>query len=194
MSIKDAVVNAGMAVGNVVSGERDRPDLKGSMDQRIKQRASAVAGDATAKMATSVAAPHVAREVAKRAADSVVGRVAAGLAARPMVAAGAALLAVDAVRDGVRVVKGDMKPSAALEHLGASATGLVGGAGGAWAGALAGTLLIPVPVVGSVVGGLLGSVAGSLAGDQVGRSALRQVLHGGRKGPGNKGQDARKDK
>lgn len=181
MGIQDTVVNAGMAVGNVVAGERDRPDLPGSVDQRIKARAGAVVTDAGAKVTASVAAPHLAREVAKRAADSVVGRVAAGLAARPMVAAGAALLAVDVVRDGVRVASGAMKPSQAVEHLGASATGLVGGAGGAWAGALAGSLLIPVPLVGTIVGGLVGSLAGSLAGDQVGRSAMRAVLHGGKK-------------
>ena len=176
MSIKDVVIQGGMAVGNLVAGESDRPKQEGSVEERVKKRVRAVAGDGVTKTAASVGAPHAAREIAKRVGQGVIGRVAAGLAARPMVAAGAALFAVDVVKDTARVIKGDMKPSHAMEHLGGSATGIVGGAGGAYAGAILGTVLIPVPFVGAIVGSLAGSVAGSLAGDSVGRTAIRKAL------------------
>lgn len=175
--LKDAVLQGSLAVGNLLSSERDRPAATGaSLAERAGKRVRAVAADGVAKTAVSVAAPHAAREVARRLGEGVVGRVAGSLARRPLVAAGAALLAVDAVRDGLRVVRGQMTPSQALEHLGASGAGLVGGAGGATVGAALGTVLIPVPVLGSVAGGLVGSVAGSFAGDALGREAIRKAL------------------
>lgn len=176
MSIKDVVIQGGMAVGNLVAGEADRPKQKGDVQERVKKRVRAVATDGVTKTAASVGAPHAAREIAKRVGEGVIGKVASGLAARPMVAAGAALFVVDVVKDTSRVMKGEMKPSQAVEHLGGSATGIVGGAGGAYAGAILGSVLIPVPIVGAVVGSLAGSVAGSLAGDKVGRTAVQKVL------------------
>lgn len=174
--LKDAVLQGSLAVGNLLSSERDRPAQEGSTPERVKKRVRAVVSDGATKTVVSVAAPHAAREIAKRAGAGLIGKVAGSLASKPMVAAGAALLAMDAVRDGVRVAQGEMKPSEALEHLGASTTGLVGGASGAYVGAALGTVLIPVPILGTVAGGLVGSVAGSLAGDAVGRSAVRKVL------------------
>jgi hypothetical protein len=184
--LKDTVVHGAMAVGNLVAGERSRPEGKGRLDERIKQRVQDMAADGAAKTATSVAAPHAARELAKRAGVGVVGRVAAGLAARPLVAAGAALWVYDAVSDGVRVARGTLKPSQAVEHLTGSASGLAGGAGGAYAGAVLGSMLIPVPVVGTLVGMLLGGVAGSVAADGVGRAAVRRVLEAGKATPPRK--------
>ena len=139
--VTDTVVSAGMAVGNVVATERDRPAQDtGRVDQRVKKRVAAVVTDGATKTAASVGAPHLAREVAKRLGHGLIGRVAAGLAAHPAAAAGAALLVVDVVRDAARVASGKMKPSQAVEHLGASTTGLLGGAGGVMWRKLAGLL------------------------------------------------------
>ncbi|MEW5848485.1 MAG: hypothetical protein AB2A00_06705 [Myxococcota bacterium] len=182
--LKDTLLQGGLAVGNLVATERDRPAQKGSIPERAQKRVRAVVTDGATKTAVSVGAPHAAREVARRAGENLLGKVAAGLARRPLVAAGAALLAVDAVREGARVVKGQIKPSEALTRLGGHATGLVGGAGGGYAGAALGSVLIPVPVVGTLAGGLIGSVVGSVAGDLAGRTAVQKVLEvgGGQKG------------
>jgi hypothetical protein len=175
--LTNLVVQGGLAVGNTVATERDRPPGdQGTAVQRAKRRVRAVVGDGTAKTVVGVGAPLAAKEVARWAGAGLIGRVARGLAGKPVAAAGVAILAVDVVRDVARVVSGEMRPSQAIEHVCASATGLAGGAGGGYAGAALGTALIPVPLVGTVVGGVVGSVAGALAGDAVGRSAARKVL------------------
>ena len=174
--LTDLVVQGGLAVGNTVATERDRPASQGTAVQRAKRRVRAVVEDGAAKTVVSVGAPLAAREVARRAGAGLIGRVARGLAGKPVAAAGVAILGYDLVRDAARVVAGTMKPSEAIEHVCASATGLAGGAGGGYVGAALGTALIPVPVVGTLVGGVVGSVAGAVAGDVVGRSAARKAL------------------
>ena len=77
--LKDTVVQGSLALGNLVSGERDRPagSTQGALPERMRRRVRAVATEGAAKTAVSVGAPHAAREIARRVGDGVIGRVAA---------------------------------------------------------------------------------------------------------------------
>jgi hypothetical protein len=179
--IKDIVMSASVAAGNVASRERDR-ELETTHDdgrpkalgERAKQRMNAMIGEGAAKVVVSQTAHLGAKEIAKRVSKEGLKRVFGALAKRPAVAAGAALFAFDAARDGVRFARGSIDGGEFAERVGGNGVGIVGAAGGAWVGSFVGTLAMPV--IGTMVGSVIGGVIGGIGGDTYGRRKVRQLL------------------
>lgn len=179
--VKDIVMAASVAVGNVASRERDREMETTHEDgrpkplgERARGRMNALVGEGAAKVVVSQTAHLGAKELARRVSGETLKRVFGALAKRPVVAAGAALFAFDAVRDGVRLARGSIDRREFAERLGGNGVGLVGAAGGAWVGSVVGTLAMPV--VGTMVGSVVGGVVGGIGGDTYGRKKMRDVL------------------
>jgi len=179
--IKDIVMSASVAVGNVASRERDR-DLETThedgrpkaLGDRAKGRFNAMIGEGTAKVVVSQTAHLGAKEIAKRVSGETLKRVFGALAKRPIVAAGAALFAFDTARDGFRLARGTIDGREFAERMGGNGIGLAGAAGGAWVGSVLGTFAMPV--VGTMVGSVIGGVIGGIGGDTYGRKKVRDVL------------------
>lgn len=179
--IKDVVMSASVAVGNVASRERDR-ELETTHDdgrpkalgERARQRVQAMVGEGTAKVVVSQTAHLGAKEIAKRVSGETLKKVFGALAKRPAVAAGAALFAFDTARDGFRLARGTIDGREFAERLGGNGVGLAGAASGAWVGSMVGTLAMPV--IGTLVGSVVGGVVGGIGGDTFGRRQVRQWL------------------
>lgn len=181
MSIKDIVMSASVAVGNVASRERDR-DVETTyadgrprpMAERAEGRMRSIVTEGTAKLVVSQTAHVGAKELAKRVSQEGLKKVLCQLAKRPAAAAGSALFAFDVARDGFRFARGRIDAGEFAERVGGNAVGLAGAAGGAYIGSFLGTLAIPV--VGTAVGSLVGGVIGGIGGDTYGRRKVRDVL------------------
>lgn len=181
--LKDIVMSASVAVGNVASRERDR-DLETkhedgrpkALGERARGRVQAMVGEGTAKVVVSQTAHFGAKELAKRVGNETLKKVFGQLAKRPVVAAGAALFAFDAARDGVRLARGRIDSKEFAERVGGNGVGLVGSAAGAYVGSIVGTFAMPV--VGTMVGSVVGGVIGGIGGDTYGRKKVREVLDG----------------
>lgn len=179
--VKDIVMSASVAVGNVASRERDREmetthedGRPKALGERARGRLNAVIGEGTAKVVVSQTAHLGAKELAKRLSGETMKKVFGALAKRPVVAAGAALFAFDTARDGFRLARGTIDSKEFAERMGGNGVGLVGAAGGAWVGSMVGTLAMPV--VGTMVGSVIGGVIGGIGGDTYGRKKVRDVL------------------
>jgi hypothetical protein len=176
--IKDIVMSASVAAGNVASRERDREletthedGRPKALGERAKQRMNAMIGEGATKVIVSQTAHIGAKEIAKRVSQETLKRVFGALAKRPTVAAGAALFAFDTARDGVRLARGSIDGKEFAERLGGNGVGLVGAAGGAYVGSFVGTLAMPV--VGTFIGSVIGGVVGGIGGDTYGRRTVR---------------------
>ncbi len=181
MSIKDFVVSASVAVGNVASRERDRDTMARHNDgrprpveDRAKGRVKAVVREGTAKLVVSQTAHMGAKELAKRVSQETLKKVFGVLAKSPAAAAGSALFAFDVARDGARFASGRIDGGEFAERVGGNAVGLAGAAGGAYVGSFVGTLAMPV--VGTALGSVVGGVIGGIGGDTYGRRKVRSVL------------------
>ena len=179
--IKDVVMAASVAAGNVASRERDREmetthedGRPKALGERAKNRLNAVVGEGTAKVVVSQTAHFGAKEIAKRVSGETLKKIFGALAKRPLVSAGAALFAFDTARDGFRLAKGSIDTREFAQRLGGNGVGLVGAAGGAWVGSLVGTFAMPV--VGTMVGSVIGGVVGGIGGDTYGRKKVRDLL------------------
>lgn len=179
--IKDVVMSASVALGNVASRERDREletthedGRPKALGDRARNRLNAMLGEGAAKLAVSQTAQFGAKELARRLSSETARRIFGALAKRPVVAAGAALLAFDTARDGFRLARGTIDGREFAKRLGGNGVGLAGAAGGAWVGSIVGTFAMPV--VGSMVGSVIGGVVGGIGGDTYGRQKVRDVL------------------
>ncbi len=179
--IRDVVMSASVAAGNVASRERDR-DLATTHDDgrpkalgdRARGRVQAIVGESVAKVVVSQSAHLGAKELAKRLSGETLKRIFGAIGKRPVAAAGAALFAFDAARDGLRLAKGDIDSTEFAERMGGNGVGLVGAAGGAWVGSFIGTLAMPV--IGTAIGSVLGGVVGGIGGDTYGRKKVRDIM------------------
>ncbi|MCP4500342.1 MAG: hypothetical protein GY822_10320 [Deltaproteobacteria bacterium] len=179
--VKDLMVAASVAAGNVASRERDRPPdpvyddgRPRPISERARGRFSSMISEATAKLAVSQTAHLGARELAKRVNQDALKRVFGVLAKSPATSAGAALFVFDSARDGVRLARGKIEGSEFAERMGGNAVGMAGAAGGAYVGSFVGTLAMPV--IGTVVGSMIGGVIGGVGGDTYGRRKVRNVI------------------
>jgi hypothetical protein len=178
--IRDVVMAASVAAGNVASRERDRDDATHedgrpkAMGDRARGRVQAIIGEGTVKVAVSQTAHIGARELAKRVSKEGLKKVFGALAKRPLVAAGAALFAFDTARDGFRLARGTIDSREFAERLGGNGAGLVGAAGGAYVGSMLGTFAMPI--VGTAVGSVIGGVVGGIGGDTYGRHKVRDLI------------------
>lgn len=179
--VKDLLVAASVAAGNVASRERDRAPSATDDDGRPRPISERVAGrtqalwtEGTAKLAVSQTAHLGAREAAKRVNQEVLKKVFGTLAKSPATSAGAALFLFDAARDGVRLARGHIGGGEFAERMGGNAVGMAGAAGGAYVGSFVGTLAMPI--VGTAVGGVIGGVIGGVGGDTYGRRKIRSLI------------------
>lgn len=179
--VKDIVMSASVAVGNVASRERDREletthedGRPKALGERARGRMNAMMGEGAAKVFVSQTAHLGAKELAKRLSGETLKKVFGALAKRPTVAAGAALFAFDAARDGFRLARGNIDSREFAQRMGGNGVGLVGAASGAWVGSMVGTLAMPV--VGTMVGSVVGGVVGGIGGDTYGRKKVRDIL------------------
>lgn len=179
--VRDLVMSASVAVGNVASRERDREGQSTwddgrpkALGDRARGRVQAIAQEGIAKLTVSQTAHFGAKEIAKRVSGDVAKKVFGVLAKRPAIAAGTALFAFDTARDGIRFARGRIDGPELLERVAGNAAGLVGAGAGAQVGAFIGTLAMPV--VGTVVGSVVGGVAGGIGGDTYGRRKIRSLL------------------
>lgn len=178
--IKDLIVSASVAAGNVASRERDRESMRVSdgrpwaMKDRAQARMRAVAGEGVAKLALSQTAHLAAKEIAKRATGETLKRVAGALARHPALAAGTVILAADTTRDAVRFARGNIDGKELTERVAGNVTGLAGSAGGAYVGAVVGS--VALPFVGTIVGSVVGGVVGGIGGDTYGRLSARRAM------------------
>lgn len=179
--IRDLMVSASVAAGNVASRERDREGLTSYDDgrprplgERARGRVQAFVREGVAKLTVSQTAHFGAKEAAKRIGNETAKKVFGALAKRPAVAAGGALFAFDAARDGYRLARGNIDTPEFAERVGGNAAGLVGASAGAHVGAMIGTLAMPV--VGTVAGSVIGGVVGGIGGDTYGRKKVRNIL------------------
>ncbi len=179
--IKDLLVAASVAAGNVASRERDRAPSATDDDgrprpisERVKGRSQQLWTEGTAKLAVSQTAHLGAREAAKRINQEALKKIFGTLAKSPATSAGAALFVVDAARDGFRLARGTIDGGEFAERMGGNAVGMAGAAGGAYVGSFVGTLAIPL--VGTAVGGVIGGVIAGIGGDTYGRRKVRSML------------------
>lgn len=179
--IRDLVMSASVAVGNVASRERDREGQLAwddgrpkALGDRARGRVQAIAQEGVAKLTVSQTAHFGAKELAKRVSGDIAKKVFGQLAKRPAIAAGSALFAFDTARDGYRFARGRIDGPEFTERVAGNAAGLVGAGAGAQVGAFIGTLAMPV--IGTVVGSVVGGVAGGIGGDTYGRRKIRSLL------------------
>jgi hypothetical protein len=179
--IRDLMMSASVAVGNVASRERDREGLTAHDDgrprplgERARGRVQAFAREGAAKLAVSQTAHFGAKEAAKRVANETAKKVLGAFAKRPAAAAGVALFAFDTARDSYRLARGRIDTPEFAERVGGNAAGLAGASAGAHVGALVGTLAMPV--VGTIAGSVIGGVVGGIGGDTYGRRKVRNLL------------------
>lgn len=179
--IRDLVMSASVAVGNVASRERDRSAEGDEADgrprafsERARGRVQAMVTEGVAKVTVSQTAFLGARELAKRVGSDSARKVFGALAKRPTAAAGTALFAFDAARDGIRLARGEIESRQFAERVGGNAAGLAGAAVGAQVGAFVGTLAMPL--VGTAVGSVVGGVVGGVGGDTYGRRKVRNIV------------------
>ena len=180
-TLKDMLVSAGMAAGNIASRERDRrvelEDDDGRpkpMSERAEGRLQAIVTEGGAKIAVSQTAHLGAREVAKRLSEGSLKTVFSVLAKRPASAGGSALFAIDTAREGVRLARGQIGGSEFAVRVGGNAASIVASIGGSKVGAMIGTMTMPV--VGTAIGGIVGGVVGGIGGDTYGRLKMNQIL------------------
>ena len=181
MGVKDLLVSASVAAGNVASRERDRDSADSYRDgrprpigERARGRVQAIVTEGAAKLVVSQTAHLGARELAKRVSGETLKRVFGVLAKRPAIAGGGAILAFDTARETYRLSRGDIGTDEYAERIGGNATGMLGAAGGAYLGAFVGTLAMPV--IGTAVGSVVGGVIGGVGGDTYGRRKVRDLL------------------
>lgn len=181
LSIKDFVVSASVAAGNVASRERDRDTSSRHDDgrprpvaERAQGRMKSIVREGTAKLVVSQTAHLGAKELAKRVGQDTLKKIFGALARRPAAAAGSALFAFDVARDSFRLAKGNIDGGEYAERVGGNAVGIAGAAGGAYVGSLIGTLAMPL--VGTAVGSVVGGVVGGIGGDTYGRRRVRSLL------------------
>lgn len=179
--VKDLMVAASVAAGNVASRERDRPPdptyddgRPRPISERARGRISSMVSEASAKLAVSQTAHLGARELAKRVNQETLKKAFGVLAKSPATSAGAALFMFDAARDGVRLARGKIEGSEFAERMGGNAVGMAGAAGGSYVGSFVGTLAMPV--IGTVIGSVIGGVVGGVGGDTYGRKKVRNVM------------------
>lgn len=181
--LKDIVMSASVAVGNVASRERDR-DLETkhedgrpkALGDRARSRVQAMVGEGVAKVVVAETAHLGAKELAKRVGQETLKKIFGQLAKRPVVAAGAAIFAFDTARDGVRLARGKIDSKEFAERMGGNGAGLVGASAGAYVGSIVGTFAMPI--VGTAVGSVVGGVIGGIGGDTYGRKKVRTLLDG----------------
>jgi phage tail tape-measure protein len=181
MAVKDILVSASVAVGNVASRERDRDvgltyddGRPRPMAERAEGRVKALATEGIAKVAVSQGAHYGVRELAKRVNQETLKKVLGQLSKSPAASAGAALFAFDIARDGFRFARGRIDGGELAERVGGNAVGLVGAGTGAYVGSFVGTLAMPV--IGTAIGSVVGGVIGGIGGDTYGRRKVRDVL------------------
>lgn len=181
--VRDVVMSASVAVGNVASRERDRhletrheDGRPKALGERASGRVQALLGEGVAKVAVSQGAHLGAKELAKRVGNETLKRVFGQLAKRPVAAASAALFAFDTARDGLRLARGTIDGQEFAERMGGNGIGLAGAAGGAWVGSIVGTFAMPV--VGTAIGSVVGGVLGGIGGDTYGRTKVRGLFGG----------------
>ncbi len=179
--LKDIVMSASVAVGNVASRERDR-EIENEHDDgrpkalgdRARGRVQAMVGEGAAKIIVAETAQFGAKEIAKRVGGETLKKIFGQLAKRPVVAAGAALFAFDTAREGFRLARGTIDTKEFAERMGGNGVGLVGAAGGAYIGSILGTFAMPV--IGTAVGSVVGGVIGGIGGDTYGRKKVRSMI------------------
>jgi hypothetical protein len=192
-NLRDSVQRAAMAAANLVSRELDREPSDGdTVSQRAQDRARGVAFDLAAKLTLSHSAQELARAGARRLPQQGIGRAFGVLAKRPAAAAGVALFTYDAVRDTVRLSRGDIDSNEFVERASGNAFGLGCAAGGAFVGAALGAVVIPI--VGAPLGGFVGGMIGGIGGDATGRTLARQVSRQRRQSKARKTHAPRQDK
>lgn len=141
--------------------------------QRLREGAVELVSNLAAKLAVSQGAQALARTAARRMPNVGAGRLARQLAQRPMWASGVALFTYDAVRDGLRLGRGDIDSAEFFVRASASATSLAASSGGAVLGGALGGVL--VPVVGAPLGAFAGSLLAGVGGDAAGRAFAVKV-------------------
>ena len=173
--LRSTVRKTAVAVASFVTREADRePGEEGSIRERVRQRFNGMSFDASARLALSLSAQSLARWGARTLPNRGLGRLARGLASRPLAAAGVALFAFDAARDGVRLSRGGISGREFVERSSGNALGIASSAGGAVVGGAIGGVV--VPVVGAPIGSVLGGMVGGIGGDAVGRGLARTVV------------------
>ena len=181
--VKDLLVAASVAAGNVASRERDRAPSATDDDGRPRPISERVAGrtqalwtEGTAKLAVSQTAHLGAREAAKRVNQEVLKKVFGTLAKSPATSAGAALFLFDAARDGVRLARGHIGGGEFAERMGATPS--------AWPAPREARTLAPLwgrsrcpswgpRWVGSLAASLAASAATPTAGERFARSSAK---------------------
>jgi phage tail tape-measure protein len=179
--IRDIVMSASVAVGNVASRERDR-DMETThedgrpkaLGERARERVNVFIREGAGKVAVAQAAHFGAAELAKRVGNETLKKVFGQLAKRPIVSAGAALFAFDTARDGLRLARGNIDGREFAQRVGGNTVGLVGSAGGAYLGSVLGTFAMPV--VGTMIGSVVGGVIGGIGGDTYGRTQINSMM------------------
>lgn len=84
-----------------------------------------------------------------------------------------ACVGVENVKILLKLAKGDMTMSEAMEHMGRTSVSMYAGLGAGAVGAGAGAAALGwIPVVGTVVGGVIGGIVGYTAGSKVGEKAF----------------------
>jgi hypothetical protein len=141
--------------------------------QRLREGAVDLASNLATKLAISEGAQALARTAARRLPDVGAGRLARTLAVRPRWASGVALFTYDAVRDGLRLGRGDIDSAEFFVRSSANAASLAASSGGAVLGGALGGLLLPV--AGAPLGAFAGSLLAGVGGDAAGRALAVQV-------------------
>jgi phage tail tape-measure protein len=179
--IRDVVMSASVAVGNVASRERDRDQETTHEDgrpkalgERARERMQVFVREGIGKVVVAQTAHFGARELAKRVGNETLRKVFGQLAKRPIVSAGAALFAFDTARDALRMARGNIDGREFAQRVGGNTVGLVGSAGGAYVGSVVGTFAMPV--VGTMVGSVIGGVIGGIGGDTYGRAQINAMM------------------
>lgn len=181
MSLKDIVLSASVAVGNVASRERDREvEERGDdgrprpLGDRAKGRVQAIVTEGTAKIIVAETAHIGVKELAKRVSREGLKKALGFLSKSPAASAGTALFAFDVARDGFRLARGRIDGPEFAERVGGNAAGIAGAAAGAWVGSIVGTFALPV--IGTAVGSVVGGVVGGVGGDTYGRRKVRDLM------------------
>lgn len=172
--LRNTIRKAAVAAANLVIREgEDETTASTTVGARVRGRLRRMTLDAPAKMAISLSAQRLARMAARALPDRGLGRLARGLARRPLAASGVALFAFDAARDGVRLGRGHITSQEFVERASGNALGLASSAGGAVVGGALGGLVIPV--VGAPIGSFVGGMVAGVGGDAAGRRLARRV-------------------
>lgn len=176
--LKDTIQKAAVATASIVTqvAVKQRFTSEGE-PETVRKRARDQALNAASKMFVGQSAQAFARAGARYLPKIGVGRIVHSLSKRPVAAAGVALFAVDAVRDGLHYSQGSIDGQELAERTSGHAFGLASSAGGAAVGAAIGSAIMPLigTAVGGIVGGMVAGAGGTAAGRSVARSVVRRV-------------------